>query len=434
MTWLILGAGRSGLAAARLLRTKHPNDSIFLFDDYRDKLAQTKLKRLDELKTQLLSKKKAIGLYRVKIKNLVLSPGISLEHELIKKARQEGLIVLSEVELALKFWRKKIVAVSGTNGKSTTVEMIAHLLNKASYPAKACGNIGTPLSDVVLESKKLSCLVLELSSYQLELIKSLEADLVILLKITPDHLERHKSFANYFHIKWRLLELLKPHGTALLEKETATLGNKYQLKFNSQTTLLVSHKEEEKIKERLPLSLQESPHLTTNASFAVLACQKLVPTTSLRQLCESLLSYQGLCYRFEKIGTISGFAVINDSKATNIDSTIAALLSIKTPCILFLGGVAKDKNFHLLKSYKNKIKKIICFGKAAANIKQELSEDFPLQHFLNLSEAMLNFKKEKTVTLFSPGCASFDEFKDFEERGQFFSNKIKPLLDKKICP
>lgn len=292
MAWLILGAGKSGLAAARLIRKKHPEDLLFLYDDKQKSLSNDKTKELKKLSLSFLSQGQAFKHLQSKIKTLVLSPGIMPSHPLVQKAKKQALEIISEIELALRFWQGKIIAVTGTNGKSTTVEMTAHVLNKCSLPTKSCGNIGTPLSEVVLDAKKFSCLVIELSSYQLELLKGLKADLVLLLNVTADHLERHKTFARYLKIKWSLLKLVKQEGVCFMSHKLSLLAKTHRLTFNPKRTILISQREEEKLKAWMPSSLAHSPHLVSNASFAILACQKMTLEPSQAKLCKLLKTYK----------------------------------------------------------------------------------------------------------------------------------------------
>ncbi len=419
MNCLVLGAGVSGLSAAKLLKQKgHKvsiSDSKPLSPELTEQLRQWQIVPLPNQDKSILT-----GIDRI-----VLSPGIPPTMPILKEAAKLSIEVISEVDLALEFFSGTIIAVTGTNGKSTTCKMIEHIMRRQSLEAVACGNIGVPPSERIHQHCQDDYWVMELSSYQLEISKQIDSRVAIFTSFSEDHLARHKSMESYFLAKWRVFH--KGDQTKIMSPEAYSYAEK-MLIHNQFTNLKV-------IQKPLALDYSSLPFVTKhdrlNASFAVLAAKQFVKKDQ-QILLDSLKDFKTLPHRYEQLITPKGFNIINDSKATNLDSVMRALESTLDPCILMLGGQPKGESFEKLKSYKGKINQVICFGESGDNINQELSPYYACVTSPKLSDALSYLESHpdlfECTILFAPGCASFDEFKSFEERGEFFKSGIQRIL------
>ena len=427
MTWMVLGAGRSGMAAAKLLAIKGQN--VVLVDQgkvpssQRDKLSDLGIKLKEGDTGQTFDKGISTG--------LVLSPGVHAQHPYIAKAKQAGIPILSEVDLALSYFKGKIISVTGTNGKSTTVSMIHHLLSTLGHHSALAGNIGIPPSEVITDFKKTpEYLVLELSSYQLEQSNNINSLTTAILNISPDHLARHGTMEQYLKEKWKIVLMCSESSTAFVDTHVM----KKAAHLEQPKCQLQSVDTDFAIEQVDPVfSGQFEWHNRLNGYYASTLDAKALQQP-ISEVIPHLASFRGLSHRFEKVGTIGGATVINDSKATNVDSTLVALSNLRGATTLLLGGQGKGESFKAVKKYRKLIKSLIVFGKDAQIIGEELSDMNPVQYpsLKSAMEALTELiPKECKASdlLFSPGCASFDEFRNFEERGDFFKKGVKPLLD-----
>lgn len=446
---LIIGGGISGRAATRLLLKL--GAQVTIADD--KALSGAEYNDLVQHGVKLLSTKEAEALVS-SFDRFIVSPGVSTEHPLYQKASARKQ-VLSEIDLARPYLSGKLLAVTGTNGKSTTCAMTAHLLKKLGLHAIAAGNIGEPPCDFLARGETYEAVVLELSSYQLEQSQSLTPDVAIFNNFSFDHQERHKTMANYFKAKWRLFEKMKRHQLILVSNDVLALAKTYgcSLPANAQVVVLRTAYDEAppvdsgfltyqlsadsvltfpNAEQKLDLSsFNLSFHNVLNGVFASLAAAHLCEG-AFAEIFAHLQAYQALPFRFETVAMNNGFVIINDSKATNVDATLAALKCLKKPAILLLGGIGKGESFLPLLKFKDRIQNVICFGKSGESIFKELSPHFPCQLKPTLRECMNilseDIQHKGTDILFSPGCASFDEFKNFEDRGHFFTNAVKHML------
>lgn len=423
-TYLIMGAGRSGIAASRLLL--YHGAHVELFDDQEES-------RLNYFKSSDLAGHKHLrvcfggqrpSLSLDSYKALIVSPGISFEHELIKKALDSGLTIMSEIDCAYEFLPPlKIIGVTGTNGKSTTTIMIEHILRTAQTRAYACGNLGVPLCELALKAQKepIEYLVVELSSYQLENTHKLKLDAAIILNITPDHLDRYDNINQYQQAKLKILELLKPDNKSIgiVNRNLSNIiSNKHKIIFFDQ--------KDANILERININ---GIHNQENALAAFLVAQAF--NISEEYIFSGLASYTPLPHRCELVGIKNNVAYINDSKGTTVVAVTKALSLFHNTVHLLLGGQAKGEDFSALKpEYFPNIKGYYIFGQAEPEIKQALNT--PKAHsFENLSaafkSAQLSAKAGDTILL-SPGCASFDQFKDYTERGELFRSLVENII------
>lgn len=392
----IIGLGRSGLAAAQLLKDKGVDVEVNDCSDSEEIRARAKILEMQKVKIKI-GKHSAQFIQDKEL--IVVSPGI--DNSLIFLwAKEKNIPLISEIELAYWFCRTPIIAITGTNGKTTTTTLIGNLLKNTGKNFAVCGNIGIPFSQIVLENN-YEILVLEVSSFQLERIDRFKPYISILLNISHDHLDRYKTFEEYKKAKYRIFENQGKGDWAIID---ASL----QLKTDKLPKILCLDKKD---KNRQAVRLVGK----------ILEIKKEIINKTLKE-------FKGLEHRLEYVGTIRGIRFINDSKATNVNSVKYALEKVHFPVILILGGKDKGGNFRLLHSIvRQKVKKVILIGEAKQKIEKELSRIVPIEAADSLGEAF-NLAcqagcKGDTVLL-SPGCASFDMFANFEERGKEFKKLV----------
>ena len=415
MRYLIVGAGKSGLAAAQLLKVR--NIEFDLFDE--------KLKALpDHLQDLRLISEVKIANYSA----LVASPGLPFHHHVLDKAREFRVPIISEVDLALSGYSGKILAVTGTNGKSTTSAMCFHLLKESGFRAQLAGNIGIPITDLCREGLH-EYIVLEVSSYQAEMSLLICPQVCIFTNFSPDHLERHGTLGEYFRAKMSLVKQMNPQSFFVTEQHVSEFIEKEGFSTPHHTFM------SDQIPEALCASLKRieaicEPHNLKNAYQALLAVSCLTQI-DISELWPKLATFQGLEHRCERVGSLGATLVINDSKSTNIDSTLTALKAFNGKIALLLGGRPKKESMLPLLDYSEKISRVITFGEASAQVKRELKalkiQEIP--HISQLPELLMSHPLSEDVLLFSPGCASFDQFQNFEDRGRQFKIVISKLTN-----
>lgn len=403
---LILGAGRSGQGAAKLCAKL--GLSALLLDLGQDKdLAQ--LQNIDLL---------------------VVSPGIHLSHPLIREAQRLEIFMLSELDFARLHFNGQLIAVTGTNGKSTTTAMIAHILQKQGRRAIACGNIGLAACEVVAGDEVFDIWALEVSSYQLELSRRLRADVAVFTSFSPDHLERHGSLKNYFLAKWQLSKQLMPDGAVVFGRSffdhlTQTMH------LNSPPHKKIFHAEDLLPVGTFPKNLfLKHDHL--NASMAASACAHVLDVAP-ESLLEGLNDFEALPYRYNYLGRLRGQDVFNDSKSTNVDAVLRCLENQSRQVVLMLGGHGgKSEDFSPILKFKDHLRAVLLFGDYGPKIFEQLSSGVEKHLYPSLRAALIELpflaERYKCPIVFSPGCASFDEFANFEERGLFFNQTLAKEL------
>lgn len=397
---LIIGAGRSGFAAFELLK-KH-QISALLFDDHKGLLPEFDMQE---------------------ISSVILSPGVEREHRLVKKALSFGIPILNEMDLAFKFLKPAmIIGITGTNGKSTTTKMLESMLNCVGR-AKACGNLGLPLCEIALNDETYDFLVVEISSFQLETLHLLRLDHALLLNITPDHLDRYQSFAEYKDAKLKITSLLKPTGKLFANLDLSPINFKNVSYFS--------------LKDDQAFLVKDvfGSHNQENAWGAAQVAKIL--GLSDEQILSGLKNFEPLPHRCEFIGTHNGVSYINDSKGTTVVAVMRALEMINSPVHLLLGGIEKGEDFSKLhKKYFPHIAGFYIFGQAKEKIAQALNEE---NTFADLKSAMMEANmraKAGDTILLSPGCASYDQFDNYIHRGEVFKEifaKLKAKEGLKKC-
>ncbi len=440
-----MGLASSGVSACNLLLTKNAN--VFAFDKNK--------KLFDELLNAKILDKKVQKIEKLSAKTLnfinyvIISPGIPCEK--IKKLLPKSAQILSEIELAFLFCQNPVLSVTGTNGKTTTVNLLSKMLFQDGKNNFLVGNVGTPFSEKVLLAKKGDSFVCEASSFQLENIQKFKPHIGAFLNIANDHLDRYKNFESYFLAKQKMFQNMTNKDFAVLNfddekiKEFAKKvrakifwfsffplpknlegaffdGKQIVLKLNGKTSFLGLNK-----------TKLFGKHNLSNIMCASLMAKLF--GAKLLSIQNAINNFAPLNHRLEFVGEKQGTKFFDDSKATNIHSTLSALDSFDEKILLFLGGSDKKENFFdLFENLPKNVSQIITFGKMGKKIQKIAKKScffdvFFAKTFFKAFHLMKTIKKDEKVVLFSPACASFDEFKNFEERGDCFKCLVKDFLN-----
>lgn len=380
---------------------------------------------------------------------IVVSPGVDTNLPLLQEARSRGIRIWSEVELAFRACRAPFAAITGTNGKSTTTTLVGLMLKHTGRRALVAGNIGTALCDVVPGLSQECWVVAEISSFQLETIETFHPQVALLLNVTPDHLDRYADLAGYLAAKARIFQNQVSEDAAVLNADDpltieAAIRSKARKIFFSQRQPVTEGAfvqdgrfwlrlagKAEPICDRGDLKIQGS-HNTENALAAIATAGLLgVPPHSMREI---LKHFPGLEHRLEPVAEIGGVRYFNDSKGTNVGATVKSLESFPGGnVVLIAGGLDKGADFRpLAPLVKERVKATIVIGQAREKLQETLQEACPVHcaaHLEEAVEAAQNLARPGDVILFSPACASFDMFRNFEERGEVFKAVVGRLRD-----
>ncbi|RUM31160.1 MAG: UDP-N-acetylmuramoyl-L-alanine--D-glutamate ligase [Aquifex sp.] len=412
MSYLVWGLGKSGKAAVKLLKSK--GHKVYAGDD----------KENPELWKEVLNE----------VETVVLSPGIPPHHPLWIEAINKEKEVIGELELAYRFFKGKIIAITGTDGKSTTTRL-TYLVLKNFFPeVYEGGNIGIPFSDIVREKEK-GIAVLEVSSFQGKTLKTFRPDIGAFISFSPDHLDWHPSLEDYLKSKYKVFENQREGDLIVLNdfvkeiKETSTRAKKINF---SELEILEEGVYFRGIKLFNPRHLKiKGIHNVYNASVAALIALEfgLKPD----EFEHILYEFSGLPYRLEYLGNFGGIDIYNDSKSTTTNALKSALETFPyNSVILIVGGKDKGVDFlSVLETVKKKVKTAFAIGETKDKIKESWKEYVPVETCSDLEEAVkkaLSFAKSGDVILFSPACSSFDMFKSYEERGEKFKELIFKFL------
>jgi UDP-N-acetylmuramoylalanine--D-glutamate ligase len=364
----------------------------------------------------------------------VLSPGINPGAPLVRGLREAGVPMVGELEVAYRFCKCPIVAITGTNGKTTTTQLVDAVLAAGGKRTKASGNIGKAFSEAVRESANLDVMVLEVSSFQLEHIAEFRPRISVHLNLTPDHLDRYKSMAEYEAAKWQIFRNQTADDYAIVNtnlrlpeiaaRKITLSATGSQADYQLIDGWLVAHGERVLEQNRTNLI---GPHNAENmlAALAVADLYHVPREAAIAALC----AYKPLPHRCEKVGVIGGVTFINDSKATNIDALEKALLSMRSPVVLLAGGKDKGLDFSGLGPLvREKVKAVVLIGQMTEKLFAAWNGVVPCVRAVALADAVeltQRLARPGDVVLFSPGCSSFDMFKDFEDRGDQFRALIR---------
>lgn len=426
---LVIGYGISGRSASKLLLQK--GWQVTAMDRNAQAIAP-------ELGVNLVSED---NLADISLFNLaVLSPGIPSTNILVQKLLAQGIEVVGEIELAFRWLQQPVIGITGTNGKTTVTLLVAHVLDHSGIKARALGNVGVPLAAEVDKLGAHDVVVAELSSYQLETLKRPLIDAGVILNITPDHLDRYGSMEKYAAAKYQLRNCLKLHGKLFVEERTYQefkylfdqdicyrYGYDRALAFS--TDLKSVFKQGMRVCE-LPQTLQGKPgHDVENFLAAYALCDTQGVTSQL--FLRAYETFKKPHHRIEFVKTLSGIHFYDDSKGTNIDAVIRAVESMQGKTILIAGGVDKGAAYTpWIAAFGAKVKSIYAIGQAAGKIQNDLQEALSVHLCMDLNSAVQQAYAEASPgdnILLSPGCSSFDMFRDYVDRGEQFQASVHRL-------
>ncbi len=436
---VILGAGESGVGAAILAKKKglkvFVSDSGIITKENKKVLSNNEIKWEEGKHTM----KKIL-----QAKEVIKSPGIPDDIDIIQAIKLAGISVVSEVEFAFRYTKAKVVAITGSNGKTTTTLLVGHILKKAGLDVLIAGNIGVGFAREIA-NRDYSYIVLELSSFQLDGIKEFKPNVAIILNITPDHLNRYENdFSKYIASKLRITMnqqkedvLIYNRDDKQIKANLKTKAKAIPISINKQIAGNGAFYKNNKININLnnkKMTIQElalqGKHNIYNSMAAAIATRILdIKNDIIRQ---SMLDFQNIEHRLEYVLTVHGIDFINDSKATNVNAAWYALESMTKPVIWIVGGVDKGNDYdEISEIVKSRVKAIICLGESTKKIQKYFNKIVgKIETVSSMEEAVRSSYQlgdKGDVVLLSPTCASFDMFDNFEHRGQEFKNQVRKL-------
>jgi len=447
--FLVVGLGTSGYWAARWLAEKGANVTV------------TDMKERSQLNLEFQKNLEALGVtletggHRkesfLSVDAVVMSPGAPLNTPFIRAAMQKQIPVVGEMELAARYIDAPIIAVTGTNGKTTVTSFIGEMLENGEYDVFVGGNIGTPLSAYLARGKKSDYLVVEVSSFQLDTTENFRPEISVILNISPDHLDRYENYEAYIQSKLRIFENQGQGQTVILNADDPVLSTvtppegttvfRYGLKEKEGIDAFLEKEKEFLVirgKNRFNLnafSLSGS-HNLENLLAVVLVARAL--NLSPEPVQKTIDEFTGLPNRLERIGTndssalVKGIQFYNDSKATNVDAAIRAVKSFDRPLILIAGGRHKGSDYRpLVKACKGTVKGAVFMGEAAGLLAQAFTDEIPYSLAENMRDAVSSaFRQAENgdVVLLAPACSSFDMFENYDHRGRAFKAAVEEVL------
>lgn len=444
---LILGMGKSGIAAAKTLAaiggeiTITDSKPLAEMEEFSIQLKGWPIKKIQQ--DSLKISKKYFDL-------VITSPGIPSWAKPIKEAVQEGIPIISEIEAAYLLQKDKMIAITGTNGKTTTTALIGQILKDAQISSSVAGNIGIPLIEEVVQKPSTHLFVVEVSSYQLEWVKDFHPKVAVLTNLTPDHLDRHGTMINYLNTKAKIFQNQTNKDYTILNYDDPLISGLVTSSPGQVIFFSRGHKldkgvyvEEgaiyhnlEGVEERiLPVDQVGIPgvHNLENALAAV-AVGKILGLPN-EQIAKTLKSFAGVPHRLERVATIGGVEFINDSKGTNPESSIKALEAFQKPIILIAGGSSKGQvDFSLFaQKIKDTVRELVLVGDTAEEIlaavhKAGFEQASIVSQFSEAVNLAAKVAKPGEIVLLSPACASFDFFQNFEHRGEEFKKLVGSLI------
>lgn len=416
----ILGLGVSGKAALRFLSQK--GVQVVVHDDQLNpSFADVDFKEFDAF---------------------IPSPGIPLSHPLYQKALASGIEIIGEAELGLRELKEhRCIGVTGTNGKTTVVTLIEHVLNCSGHKAKSLGNVGNSLVEYAQNKEFQDIVIAELSSFQIESMKSQVLDWALILNISPNHLDRHLTFEEYVHAKCRIEHCMKTKGKLYVHEDVWLKFSQYfdrkpmtfgiSAAADYSTDKIVIKKGETSVCFLPENYKKKGMHESENVLAAWLILQDFV---SVKQFIDALGTFSKPPHRIEFVATINGITYFNDSKSTNTDSVIKAINAMEGPVILIAGGKDKNISFKPLNAVKDKVRKILAIGSNKEKIHDELQEEFTIEKLASLEEAVQRASQVAVAgdhVLLSPGSSSFDMFSNYAHRGEEYKHYVHHLEERR---
>jgi len=380
---------------------------------------------------------------------IVVSPGVPVDAPHLVQARALGEPVIGEIELAAQFLPGPIVAITGSNGKTTTTTLVGEILGAGGLPTVVGGNIGTPAISLVERATANTWAVLEVSSFQLETVQTFRPRIAVILNITPDHLDRHRTFEAYAGAKARIFENQQSDDFAVLNEDDPACVNLAK-RVNAQLFWFSRQKEVQRgawlsggrilfrdaARQQEIMLVADIPlkgaHNVENALAGV--CVGMLVGSSPERIREAIRNFKAVEHRLEFVARIRNVDYYNDSKATNVDATIKALESFPANIHLILGGKDKGSDYSVLNDLlRRRVKRVYTIGAAAAKIESQIKEVADIFHAETLEKAIRRAAqdaKPNDIVLLAPACASFDQFDSYEHRGKVFKDVVKSLEDR----
>jgi UDP-N-acetylmuramoylalanine--D-glutamate ligase len=379
---------------------------------------------------------------------IIPSPGVPADAPLLQAARANGLTIWSEIELAYRFRQGKLIGITGSNGKTTTTSLVAHILRTASFPTILAGNIGTALISCVAQMRQDTVTVVELSSFQLELIQEFRTDISVFLNLTPDHLDRHHSMELYSKAKARIFENQREEDFAILNADdpgTTSLAparpHVYWFSRKQRAAQGAFVRGDDVVyrsggREEVVLRRSEVPlpgaHNLENVLAAIAAAR--IAGASAKALAEGVRSFAGVEHRLEFVSEINGVRYYNDSKATNVDATLKALDAFPGRILVVLGGKDKGSDYTVLQApLREKAILALLIGAAASKIESQITGSVAIERAGTLEHAVeiaSQAARAGDVVLLAPACASFDQFENYEHRGCVFKALVHEVEER----
>ncbi len=436
----IIGLGRSGEAAAKLAQRQ--GYSVFVSDSADNtelRIIASSLKKLG-IDVELGENSDRI----LQSDEIVLSPGVPLDIPILEKTKMVNIPIIGEVEFAFLLEKGRIVAVTGSNGKSTTATLIAKMLEDSGLKTFLAGNVGLPYSTIVEQTNTETATVLEVSSFQLETMKNFNPYVAILLNLTPDHLDRYPTVEDYYNAKLEIFDMQRDSDYSVLNFDLDYVKSRtehiksnklyFSTKHHKTPGAFVSggniYRNNEKVIAVNNIGIP-GPHTLSNALAAVATT---IPFgLPVKFVTEALSKFKGLEHRLENFLGWNNILFVNDSKATNPDSLRFALLSFSRPIILIAGGYDKGMDFSGLREiFTEKVKSVVFTGETAEKLSRQLGNTIPSQitisDFKYAVQYAVSIAESGDIVMLSPGCASFDAFKNFEHRGKVFKEHVKNIV------
>ncbi|MEE4242191.1 MAG: UDP-N-acetylmuramoyl-L-alanine--D-glutamate ligase [Desulfopila sp.] len=440
MPVVVLGLGVTGKAAVRYLHALGAR--VYVSDaKAEDSLSHDEKELLAEC-CEMYQGGAHAGEFIARGELIFVSPGIDHNLMELKAAREAGVEIVGELSLAAPLLSGKIVAVTGTNGKTTVTTLVGKLLEASGMNPFVCGNIGLPLLECLMRKTLPDVVVVEVSSFQLETVGSFRPDIAILLNITPDHLDRHGSFADYLLAKKNLFLNQGPEDKAIICADNV-ICRELADQLTNVDTVLFGHSKEchayicdsqiyiklDGVQEKYEISgtTFENPIGRTNCAAALLAAK--ICGCNHQAINGVLRSFKGLPHRMEMVDSINGVSYYNDSKATNTGAVISALRQTRGKVVLIAGGKDKGDDYSLLREVvRQKVKNLILIGEAAHLIAKQLDDIVTIEYAATMEEAVakaVRLAECGDTVLLSPACASFDMFSSYGHRGRSFVEAVK---------
>jgi len=435
----VIGLGKTGIAVANFLSREGARVTVTDSKPREQLLEPLKQLRAD-VKTRFENSEPPSDAELV-----VLSPGVDIHSSFLENANQTGIEIISEIELANRFNTVPIIAITGTNGKSTCTSLIAEIISQSGKTVHAGGNLGTPFISL-LDQGDADYRILELSSFQMEATSGLHPIVSVILNISPDHMDRHKDFKSYVELKEKIFAHQTQNDFLILNQDdpnTRNLGKgcpAERILFSTQTELdkgiflrgnRIIARFQNNEREMISLeSLSKGMRWQVENILPAIAVALLLDVSQ-EAILQALKNFTVLEHRLEWVRTMNGVDFVNDSKGTNVGSVCKSLNTFDRPIILIAGGKDKETDFSPLKSLmKEKVKHLVLIGETRDKFKGILNGSFGYEESDSLEEAVHLAKakaEDGDIVLLSPACASFDMFKDYEDRGNCFKTIVKNL-------